>query len=174
DPMPRTGDSPAPAPEEGPDQGPNNGGPPNHGDQANGRPSTGTGGGSSSRPPMSEANRDRLKLSQRVVLHLAAQGRLYDDEIATTAFTQAGMAERLSVGQSPLSNVLRRLVIGGVLTQDVRHVRTRPKRLRVYRLTSMGEALATEIRRQNATRAGPLPVSGPSPVAPADRPRFLP
>ena len=112
--------------------------------------------------PLSEANRERLKLSQRVILHLAAQGRLYDDEIATPAFTQAGMSETLGVGQSPLSNILRRLVVGGVISQDVRHVRGKPKRLRVYRLTSMGEALAVEIRRQRAERATPLTPSAPS------------
>ena len=98
--------------------------------------------------------RERLRLSQRVVLHLAAQGRLYDDEIATPAFTQAGMSEALMVGQSPLSNILRRLVLGGVLAEDVRHVRGRPKRLRVYRLTTMGEALAAELRRRGTTPVG--------------------
>lgn len=95
---------------------------------------------------------ERLKLSQRIVVHLSMQGRLYDDEIATPAFTQAGMAEALGVGQSPLSNTLRRLVLGGVLSQDVRHVRGRPKRLKVYRLTSMGEALAVELRRREANK----------------------
>lgn len=95
---------------------------------------------------------ERLKLSQRIVVHLSLQGRLYDDEIATPAFTQAGMADALGVGQSPLSNTLRRLVLGGVLSQDVRHVRGRPKRLKVYRLTSMGEALAAELRRRDAAR----------------------
>ena len=97
--------------------------------------------------------RERLRLSQRVVLHLAAQGRLYDDEVATPAFTQGGMSEALQVGQSPLSNILRRLVLGGVLSEDVRHVRGRPKRLRVYRLTTMGEALAAELRRRGANPA---------------------
>ena len=91
---------------------------------------------------------ERLNLSKRVILHLFAQGRLGDDEVATDGFTQAGMSERLNVGQSPLSNVLRRLVVGGVLRQDVRHVFGRPRRLRVYRLTAMGEALANELRRR--------------------------
>lgn len=108
--------------------------------------------------------RERLKLSQRVVIHIASQGRLYDDEVATPAFTQAGMAAALRVGQSPLSNILRRLVLGGVLVQDVRHVRGRPKRLRVYRLTAMGEALAVELRRRERPHdLGPARTHGVEP-----------
>lgn len=102
-------------------------------------------------PPTAE----RLRLSQRVILHIYAQGRLHDGEVATPAFTQAGMSEKLGVGQSPLSNVLRRLVVGGVLTEDVRHVFGRPRRLRVYRLTPMGESLALELRRRSGPPAAP-------------------
>ncbi|MCI4331423.1 MAG: PKD domain-containing protein [Thermoplasmata archaeon] len=104
---------------------------------------------------------ERLRLSQRVVLHLYSLGTLHDDEIAPPTFTQAGMSDRLEVGQSPLSNVLRRLVIAGVLSQDVRHVRGRPRRLRVYRLTSMGESLALELRRQRENLRVP-PGRGPA------------
>lgn len=138
-------------------------------DGAEPMPARGRTAGSSDRPPKDEGatelarvavplttaeilREERLKLSQRIVVHLSVQGRLYDDEIATPAFTQAGMAEALGVGQSPLSNTLRRLVLGGVLFQDVRHVRGRPKRLKVYRLTSMGEALAAELRRRDAVK----------------------
>ncbi len=99
---------------------------------------------------------ERFRLSQRVVLHIYTLGTLRDDEIAPPTFTQAGMSAKLSVGQSPLSNVLRRLVIAGVLSQDVRHVRGRPRRLRVYRLTPMGESLALELRRQRESGRPPI------------------
>ncbi len=103
---------------------------------------------------------ERLHLSQRVVLHIYQQGRLMDDEVATLAFTQAGMSEKLGIGQSPISNILRRLEVGGVLKQDVRHVFGRPRRLRVYRLTAMGEALALELMRRRPRPGTP----GASPI----------
>jgi PKD repeat protein/DNA-binding MarR family transcriptional regulator len=106
-------------------------------------------------PPERVVPGERLRLSQKVVVHLYSLGTLRDDEVAPATFTQAGMSERLDVGQSPLSNVLRRLVMAGVITQDVRHVRGKPRRLRVYRLTPMGEALATELRRQRSAADGP-------------------
>lgn len=86
-----------------------------------------------------------LRLSQRVLLHLYGQGRLGDDEIATPGFTQAGMTGSLDTQQSLLSNVLRRMLYSGYLTQDVRHVRGASRRLRVYRLTPKGERLAREL-----------------------------
>ncbi|HEV2449477.1 MAG TPA: PKD domain-containing protein, partial [Thermoplasmata archaeon] len=90
-----------------------------------------------------EAN--ALRLSQRVLLHLYGQGRLGDDEVATPGFTQAGMTDSLDTQQSLLSNVLRRMLYSGYLTQDVRHVRGASRRLRVYRLTVKGERLAREL-----------------------------
>ncbi|MCI4338476.1 MAG: PKD domain-containing protein [Thermoplasmata archaeon] len=86
-----------------------------------------------------------LRLSQRVLLHLYGQGRLADDEVATPGFTQAGMTGALSTQQSLLSNVLRRMLYSGFLSQDVRHVRGASRRLRVYRLTTKGERVARQL-----------------------------
>jgi PKD repeat protein len=98
-------------------------------------------------PSASEA--PRLKLSQRVMLHLYLQGHLAEGEVAPFGFTQGGMAEKLQVAQSPLSSVLRRLVVAGLVTQDTRHVRGQPRRLRVYRLTPVGEVVARDLYRNH-------------------------
>ncbi|MGI0052938.1 MAG: hypothetical protein ACREC5_08330, partial [Thermoplasmata archaeon] len=86
-------------------------------------------------------------LSQRVVLHLGHQPRLSPQDIATTAYTQAGMGELLEAPQSALSNVLRRLQFSGILRLDVDHVQGAARRLNVYRLTPKGELLAERLRR---------------------------
>ena len=99
-----------------------------------------------------KASRAGLKLSQRVLLHLYQQGHLADGEVAPMGFTQGGMAERLEVGQSPLSSVLRRLVVAGLVVQDTRHVRGQPRRLRVYRLSPLGDSVARDLyHRRNPT-----------------------
>ena len=95
----------------------------------------------------------RRQLSRAVLLHLGGQGRLGPDEVAPAGLTQAGMAQALGVRQNSLTNVLRRFVASGVLTQDVRHVRGRPRRLRVYRLTARGEELYQDVRRRRSTSA---------------------
>jgi PKD repeat protein len=97
-------------------------------------------------PPTTEV----LKISERVVLHLASQGFLPEDEVAPPSFTQAGMAEALSIRQNALTNVLRRLEAAGVLTVDVRHVKGRDRRMKVYRLSARGEALARDLRARSS------------------------
>ena len=115
--------------------------------------------GARATPPSSEA----LRLSQRIVLHLAAQGTLGPDEVASLGFTQTGISRALSVRQNALTNVLRRLVAAEVVVTDVRHVHGQPRRLKVYRLTARGLALARDLRR-------PRRSSPDSPGrAPADR-----
>jgi DNA-binding MarR family transcriptional regulator len=101
--------------------------------------------------PSQPVNPEALRLSQRVVLHLARLGALQADEIASEGFTQAGMAAAVGSGQNVLTNVLRRLEAAGVVVSDVRHVRGRPRRVKVYRLTPRGEALAHDLRRPTGT-----------------------
>ena len=94
------------------------------------------------RPPPSA---ERLYLTQRVILHIGAQGVVPIDGVAPPTLTQAGMAGALGVGQNSLTNVLRRLVAAGILDQDVRHVVGRPRRLRVYRFTARGESVYRDL-----------------------------
>ena len=119
-------------------------------------------------PAPGTVTREALRLSQRIVLHLARQGFLGPDEVAGVGFTQLGMSETLGVRQNALTNVLRRLVAAGVLSEDVRHVRGQPRRLKVYRLTSRGEALAKELRRTTGSHRPEEPAPGGDRAAPED------
>jgi len=91
---------------------------------------------------------ETLHLSQRIVLHLAGQGNPGPYDVALPGATQAGMSTALEVRQNALTNVLRRLIDGGVLAVEVRHVRGQPRRLKVYHLTPRGELLARELRHR--------------------------
>ncbi|MDG6912863.1 MAG: PKD domain-containing protein [Nitrososphaerota archaeon] len=88
-----------------------------------------------------------VTLSQRVIVHLAEQGILAHNEIAPREFTQSGMASAIKVRQNVLTTVLKRLESNGVLVSETTHVKGEFRRLKVYRLTSKGEALAREYRR---------------------------
>jgi PKD repeat protein/DNA-binding MarR family transcriptional regulator len=100
-----------------------------------------------------------LQLTQRVILHIGAQGRLSPDDVAPPGLTQAGIADALGTGQNSVTNVLRRLVAAGVVVHDVRHVSGQPRRLRVYRFTDRGESVYRDLwNRSNARgeeQAGP-------------------
>jgi hypothetical protein len=97
-------------------------------------------------PKRTSVSLDSLRLSQRIVIHLGRYGVIEPEGSVRREFTQKGMAEGLQVRQGPLSNVLRRLVAAGVLTEELRHVRGAPRRIKAYRLTSEGLALSRELR----------------------------
>ncbi len=87
-----------------------------------------------------------VTLSQRVLVHLASQGILSYNEIASRSYTQAGIAGAIGVRQNVLTTVLKRMEGNGLLTSEVSHVKGEFRRLKVYRLTPKGEALAREFR----------------------------
>jgi PKD repeat protein len=89
---------------------------------------------------------ERIRLSRRIVVHLALQGSLPLDGTVPSTFTQRGIAQALQVRQGELSNALRRLVTGRVLVEELRHVHDSTRRLKVYRLTGTGEAIARQLR----------------------------
>ncbi|MCI4337694.1 MAG: PKD domain-containing protein [Thermoplasmata archaeon] len=129
-------------------------------------------------PPRS----DRLQLTQRVILHIGAQGLLGPDDVAPFELTQGGMVEHLRASQNTVTNVLRRLVAAGVLSQEVRHVQGRPRRLRVYRFTGRGESIYRDLRTSLAdaassarrgTQGAASPPEAPT-NGPVDRPRRAP
>ena len=113
----------------------------------------------------------RLQLSKRILLHLARQGRLGPDDVAPREMSQAGMVESLHVGQGTLTGALRALVDAGLLSEKREHARGVERRVKIYRLTSAGEALAKEIRSHRTTAPvairKPIPVSHDPGVAPA-------
>jgi DNA-binding MarR family transcriptional regulator len=106
-------------------------------------------------PPPGGVSSEALRLSQRIVLHLRSLGRLDASEVAPVGFSQHGMSEALHVRQNALANVLGRLLAAGVVSEELRHVQGQSRRLKVYRLTPRGEALATELRSRGHAAATP-------------------
>lgn len=93
------------------------------------------------------------RIAQRVLLHLYAQGRVGLNDVAPRGLSQGGLSEALGTSQSSIAKVLQRLVAAGVLTVSRRHVSGEGRRLLVYELTPLGEALARDLRRSD--RPGP-------------------
>ncbi|MGA8276330.1 MAG: hypothetical protein WB852_08585, partial [Thermoplasmata archaeon] len=109
-----------------------------------------------------------LGLARRVILHLSGLSRLGNDEVARIGFTQQGMATALGARQGSLVRVLQRLEAAGVLTVDRRHVSGVARRLKVYRLTALGESLARDLRHPGA--APPRPIEPTRPQEPTRAP----
>ena len=106
---------------------------------------------------------DQVRLSERVVIALAREGRLVDDAPARPGRTQAGLATALGSNQSAVSKVLRRLVAAELLTEQRRHVHGGRQRVKVYALTRRGELLARDIAGRR--RIELLPNQAPAPRA---------
>ncbi|MGI0132915.1 MAG: hypothetical protein ACREDK_07505 [Thermoplasmata archaeon] len=106
-------------------------------------PIGGSGAPSIETPRLSEG----ASTAGRVILHLYNLGRLGADEIGAVGFTQRGMSAALALRQGTLAKVLSRLKATGVLVVDRRHVAGESRRMNVYRLTSLGESVARDLRR---------------------------
>lgn len=91
---------------------------------------------------------DTLRLSQRIILHVYAQGQFVAGDVAPPGLCQAGMVEALGIPQSGIAAVLRRLEAAGVFTAERGHVRGHDRRLKVYRLTAQGHEIARELRNR--------------------------
>jgi DNA-binding MarR family transcriptional regulator len=102
---------------------------------------------------------DPLRLSQRILLHLARFGAPPGElPIAPIESTQLGMMQAFGAGQSAIANALRRLSAAGAVASESRHVAGHPRRLRSYYLTPRGQHIARELRRRSAanrTEAAP-------------------
>ncbi|MGB6443313.1 MAG: hypothetical protein WBF81_08465 [Thermoplasmata archaeon] len=81
-------------------------------------------------------------------MHLVSLGRLTNDEVARLGFTQKGIIEGLGIRQGTLTKVLSRLESAKVVEVDRRHVQGQPHRLKVYRLTALGESVARDLRHR--------------------------
>ena len=99
-----------------------------------------------------------VRLSQRILVHLAHHGPRGAEGSVDEAATQRGIGGALGATQGALSSVLRRLEDGGAITSEKLHVRGRSRRVKVYRLTPRG----VELARRAAAVARPA-------TAPADR-----
>jgi DNA-binding MarR family transcriptional regulator len=103
------------------------------------------------RRPAPRVDPAALQLSQRILLHLQRLGAFGVTEVAPVGATQIGMTEALGVRQSSLTKVLTRLVAAGALTESKGHVEGAPRRLKIYRLTPLGESVARDLRRRAST-----------------------
>ena len=101
-----------------------------------------------SNPDPDQPTEQELRISARLLLHLARQPRTPAEEIPPETLTQAGMALALGTSQAAVSNALTRLVDGGALQVERSHVRGQLLRLKVYRLTPRGEAIVRQIRKR--------------------------
>lgn len=107
------------------------------------------------RPPKVSQEAD---LAARVIVHLSSLGRLGNDEVGRLGHTQKGMTAALGIQQGTLTKVLSRLEAARVVEVDRRHVEGQPIRLKVYRLTALGESVAKDLRR----RSPPGPAAAPA------------
>ncbi len=88
-----------------------------------------------------------------MLLHIYAQGRVGPYDVAPVGLSQGGLSEALGISQSSIAKVLQRLVAARALAVSRRHVSGESRRLLVYELTPLGEALARDLRRSE--RPGP-------------------
>jgi DNA-binding PadR family transcriptional regulator len=100
-----------------------------------------------------------MGLAARVILHLAALPPLGPNDLASLAHTQQGMVSALSVRQGSLTKVLRRLLAGDAVRVERRYVSGANQRLKVYRLTALGESLSRDVRHR-LMPPGPAPPVG--------------
>jgi DNA-binding MarR family transcriptional regulator len=108
----------------------------------------------SSVPRTGTVPRETLRLSQRIILHLYAQGELAPGSVAPAGMCQAGMIDALGVPQAGLAAVLSRLEAAGMFTTERGHVRGHDRRLKIYRLSSRGVQVAQELRRRSPRSSG--------------------
>ncbi|HEV2450274.1 MAG TPA: PKD domain-containing protein [Thermoplasmata archaeon] len=105
------------------------------------------------------------RLTQEVLVHLYSLGRWGPHELAPAEATQAGIGSGIGSAQNALSNVLRRLEAAGFLASELTHVPGRSRRVKAYRLTPRGEALARSLRPPGPGAAVPPSESAPRPYA---------
>jgi PKD repeat protein len=87
-----------------------------------------------------------VRVSQRIITHLASQGILRENDVPTVRLTQAGIQASVGVSRSSVSNALRRLETAGIVRGEVRHVEGGARRVRVYVLTDQGWAISRDLR----------------------------
>jgi DNA-binding PadR family transcriptional regulator len=100
-----------------------------------------------------------MGLAARVLLHLALLPSLGPNDLASLGHTQQGMVTVLAVRQGSLTKVLRRLLAGDAVLVERRYVTGVDRRLKVYRLTSLGVALSRDLRNRDARPAPPRAAS---------------
>ncbi|MHB8352545.1 MAG: PKD domain-containing protein [Thermoplasmata archaeon] len=98
--------------------------------------------------------------TREVLVRLYRLGRVGRDEVPGSEWTQSGLSQALEIPQNALSNILRRLVAADILVEELSHVRGRPRRVKIYRLTREGETLARTFAREDSPGADRARASG--------------
>ncbi|MCI4358652.1 MAG: helix-turn-helix transcriptional regulator [Thermoplasmata archaeon] len=62
------------------------------------------------------------------------------------------MIDSLEINQGTLAGPLQRLVVSGALTVERGHARGADRRVKVYRLTPLGERLVEELRKKERAK----------------------
>lgn len=106
---------------------------------------------------------ERVRISRRLLLHLAGLPRFGPSDVAPFGATQAGICASLNVDQSALAKVLRRLVAAGTLVEDRHHIAGGSRRLKAYRLSPLGEAVVRDMRSRARGPRPPVSREAPAP-----------
>jgi DNA-binding MarR family transcriptional regulator len=127
-------------------------------------------------PPVASASEsigpEPVRLSQRVLFHLAREGAGPPEGTVRHQLCQQGIAEALGVPQGAVSSVLRRLVAGGALVSGKAHVEGHDRRLKVYWFTPRGHEIVRRLLRTYPSSRGgggrPMPASTERPARAPD------
>jgi hypothetical protein len=98
-----------------------------------------------------------IGLAARVILHLSHLDRTGPNDVARLDSTQQGMVTAFGVRQSSLGRVLQHLLAGEVVTVERRFVADANRRMKVYRLTALGESTAHTLGRRRSEPPPPAP-----------------
>ncbi|HEV2317860.1 MAG TPA: PKD domain-containing protein [Thermoplasmata archaeon] len=99
--------------------------------------------------------REVRRLSEELMVRLYTLGRLGPGDVPGSEWTQQGLSAALGVRQNVTSKLVRRLEAAGLVVSELGHVRDRPRRVLVYRLTSKGETIAGHLYRGRPPRTEP-------------------
>lgn len=122
--------------------------------------------------PVAPPSAESVGLSQRLLAHLLRQPAFGPHEVVAPGRTQSDLAQALGASQSSVSEILTRLAAAGVVAASTRHVRGRPRRVRVYALTSYGNQIARQVAPMGSADFDTYRLLGrlPDPRAPSPGP----
>src|SRR5271155_1401052 len=100
-----------------------------------------------------------IGLAARVILHLARLERLRPNDVARLDFTQQGRVAVFAVRQSSLGRVLQLLEAGDIVPGEGRCVADAQRRMKVYRLTMLGQSTSRNLQRHASAPPSPAPAT---------------
>jgi hypothetical protein len=101
---------------------------------------------------------EAIRISERILYHLHAAQVTDEAGRAPVGLTQQGIQSALELRQGAVASALARMVAAGLVTSRLDHVSGRARRLKVYRLTPLGQRLSPA--------RPPIRPNEPAPTAP--------